>query len=130
MKLALYVLDASAIIAVLRDERGADFIAPHLAGGIVSTVNIQEVVKALLWQGVSITLAKAMISKLQLDIVSHTQEDAYLAAALVPLTAKYGSGLGDRTCMALAISKGVPVVTTDRAWANLEIAGLEVILAR
>jgi PIN domain nuclease of toxin-antitoxin system len=32
--------------------------------------------------------------------------------------------------MALAIKLGLPAITTDRAWARIEVPGLEVILAR
>jgi PIN domain nuclease of toxin-antitoxin system len=32
--------------------------------------------------------------------------------------------------MALAIAEGLPALTTDRAWNELAIAGLSVVLAR
>lgn len=73
---------------------------------------------------------RATIAGMQLDIRPHDVEDAFLAASLAPATRKFGCGLGDRSCMALAIRLGVPAITTDQDWKKLQIAGLEVILAR
>jgi ribonuclease VapC len=125
-----FVIDASAVIAVLRSERGSDFIAPLCSSAIISAVNLQEVVKALTLRGVAIDVVKAMIDNLQLEICSHGEDEAYAAAVLVKQTSQYRSGLADRTCIALAIARNLPVLTTNRAWAQLAIDGLEVILAR
>lgn len=38
-----YVLDASAVLAVLNSEPGADVVAGRLANGIMSTINAVEV---------------------------------------------------------------------------------------
>ena len=124
------VLDASAVIALLREERGADVIADYAVGALISTVTLQEVVKVLLVDGVSVDLARGMIGSLSLDIRTHEADDAWAAAMLWQATKAKGSGLGDRTCMALAIAEGLPAVTTDRAWSELAIPGLSVILAR
>jgi ribonuclease VapC len=116
-----FVIDASAVIAV---------IAPLCSSAIISAVNLQEVVKALTLRGVAIDVVKAMIDNLQLEICSHGEDEAYAAAVLVKQTSQYRSGLADRTCIALAIARNLPVLTTNRAWAQLAIDGLEVILAR
>jgi ribonuclease VapC len=124
------VLDASAVVAVLRGEAGSNQIATYCSDGMLSAVNLQEVIKVLCRRGFSASGVKYMVDALALEIVSHTEEDAFQAAALVPFTEQFGSGLGDRTCMALAIAKGLPAITTDRAWAKLAIPGLTVIVAR
>lgn len=124
------VLDASALIALFRDEPGADLVADHIGGGLISAVNLQEVVKALLRRGIAIEVVREMIAALHLDVRPHDADDAFAAAALWQATEKFGSGLGDRSCMALAISEKLPVITTDKAWAELDLPGLEVRLAR
>ena len=124
------VFDASAVVAVLRDEPGANTIAPFCGDGLLSAVNLQEAIKILRGRGFSAKGVAYMIETLDLEIIPHNEIDAYQAAELVQATQQFGSGLGDRTCMALAISKGVPAITTDRAWAKLSIPGLDVILAR
>jgi ribonuclease VapC len=128
--MARVVFDASAVVAILRNEPGAAFIAPFYGDGLLSAVNLQEAVKILRARGFSVASVSYMIDTLSLEIVPHSMSDAFQAAELVGLTRQYGSGLGDRTCMALAISRNLPVVTTDRTWTKLSIPGLEVLLAR
>ena len=48
------VLDASAILALLHDEPGADVVAETLATGILGTVNLAEVVGELVDTGVEV----------------------------------------------------------------------------
>lgn len=124
------VLDASAVIALLRDEPGASVVARYAGDGLISAVNLQEVAKALLTRGLSLDVIRRTIDALRLEVRPHGIEDAYAAASLLDATRRRGSGLGDRTCMALAISTGLPAITTDRAWGELEIVGLTVELAR
>jgi PIN domain nuclease of toxin-antitoxin system len=124
------VLDTSAIVALLRDEPGAVVVASHLGDALISTVTLQEVIKAMLVRGFLPDAVKGMVDALGLEVRAHEIEDAWAAALLWDATKAKGSGLGDRTCMALAISEAVPAITTDKAWAELAIPGLEVILAR
>ena len=128
--MASVVLDASALIALFRDEPGADMVATFAGDAVLSTVNLQEVVKALLRRGVPLTIIREMIDALHLDIRPHSAEDAFAAAALHEVTEQFGTGLGDRSCIALAISVGLPAMTTDRVWAELKIPGFTVKLAR
>jgi ribonuclease VapC len=124
------VLDTSAIVALLRDEPGAVVVASHLGDALISTVTLQEVIKAMLVRGFLPDAVKGMVDALGLEVRAHEIEDAWAAALLWDATKAKGSGLGDRTCMALAISEAVPAITTDKAWAELAIPGLDVILAR
>ena len=128
--MALAVFDASAVIALLRDEPGADVILGYASDALISTVNLQEAIQVLLADGTTIDVARAMLESLNLEPRPHRVEDAYAAAALFQATKSKGSGLGDRTCMALAIAEELPAITTDRAWSELAIPGLSVILAR
>ena len=128
--MARVVYDASAVLALLRDEAGASVIAEYAGDALISTVNLQEVIKALLVRGFTIDVARAMIDALHLEIRPHTADDAYAAAELYESTKEHGRGLGDRTCMALAIAEGLPALTTDQAWAKLTVPGLTVTMAR
>lgn len=128
--MARAVLDASAVIALIRGEPGAERVAAYVGDALISTVTLQEVVKALLARGLALDTARTLIDALHLEPRPHQVEDAYAAAALHLATKAKGSGLGDRTCMALAIAEGLPAITTDRAWGELAIPGLNVILAR
>lgn len=128
--MASIVFDASAILSLLRDEQGADVVAQHIGDGLISAVNFQEVVKSLLRREVPIDAALAMLDALHLDVRPHARDDAVAAANLYPATKAFGSGLGDRTCMALAIAEGLPVLTADQEWVKIKIPGLKLMLAR
>lgn len=128
--MASVVFDASAILALLRDEPGADVVARHVGDGLISAVNFQEVIKELLRRGVPIEAALDLLDALHLDIRPHGHQEAIAAACLYLATKQYGSGLGDRTCMALAIAEGLPAITADQAWGKVEVAGLIIQLIR
>ncbi len=128
--MASVVFDASAVLALLRNEPGADVVAQYIGDGLISAVNFQEVLKGLLRRGVPMDAALAMLDALHLDIRAHGRDDAIGAAELITPTQQFGSGLGDRTCMALAIAEGLPVLTADQEWAKIEVPGLKVLLAR
>lgn len=128
--MASIVFDASAILALLRDEPGADVVAQYIGDGLISAVNFQEVIKGLLRREVPIDAALAMLDALHLDVRPHGRDDAIAAATLYSATKEFGSGLGDRTCMALAIAEGLPVLTADQEWAKIKLPGLKLMLAR
>ena len=108
------VLDASAVLALVRDEPGGDKVAPHVGRAAISAVNLQEVAKELMVSGLDQRVVRELLAELRLDVRAHDAEAAYAAAALYEHTKQYGRGLGDRSCMALAIALGVPAITADR----------------
>lgn len=124
------VLDSSAVIALLRDEPGAAIVADHVGSAAISAVNLQEVVKALRLRGVDILAIDEILRELRLDLHPHDRDDAIAAGCLVEATQQYGSGLGDRSCMALAMKLGVPALTTDRDWEKVAVEGLSISLIR
>ncbi len=52
-----------------------------------------------------------------------------LVASLWKTTREAGLSLGDRACLALGLKTELPVLTTDRAWADLKV-GVSVGLIR
>lgn len=129
--MASVIFDTSAILALLNDEPGSDRVAHHIGDGLISAVNFQEVITILLRQAMPMEAALDLLDALHLDIVPHSRTDAMDAAALYPTTRIYGSGLGDRSCLALAKRAGLPAWTADRQWALIaQNVGVEVVLIR
>lgn len=128
--MARAVLDSSAVIAVIRGEPGSDLAAAEFDQAVISAVNMQEVAKWLWQSGFEAEGVREVLDTLNLDVRVHDTEDAFLAASLVRQTSRHGAGLGDRSCMALAIRLGLPTLTTDREWAELDIPGLKVRVLR
>lgn len=105
-------------------------MAEAVGDGVISAVNLHEVIKELLRRGADLEAATAIIDALHLDVRAHDRDAAVAAAALYPVTRSFGAGLGDRCCLSLAITEGLPALTADRAWGGVEAPGLEVRLIR
>ena len=124
------VLDASAVLALIREEAGADQVAPYIGRAAISAVNLQEVVNDLLLSGLDEATIRELLEELRLDVRSHDVAAAYAAAALHAQTRQYGRGLGDRSCLALAVQLDVPALTADREWKKLKIKSLKLLPIR
>lgn len=123
------VIDASAVLALLNDEPGAAAVEARLAAGILSTVNLAEVISVLADNGVPDAEIRFAISALGLVSVAFDVEMAHLTGALRPKTKAFGLSLGDRACLALALHSSFSVLTADRSWKDLDL-GIEVELIR
>lgn len=122
------VLDASAILAVLNGERGEKKVIPILAESAASSVNLTEVVAKLFEAGMDEATSRLAVSVLGIGVIADFTEDlAWDAARLRPLTKQYGLSLGDRACLALAIKLNVPAVTADKEWSKLKLCKVTVI---
>jgi ribonuclease VapC len=123
------VLDASALIAVLREEPGASAVEAVLDDAAVSTVNLSEVQAKLVERGPPPDVAWSWLVDLDLDLVEFDAPQAKVADDLRALTRARGLSFGDRACLALAQVLSLPVMTGDCAWAGLEI-GIEIRTVR
>jgi PIN domain nuclease of toxin-antitoxin system len=123
------VLDASALLALVFDEPGAEKVGPTLQQARISAVNLSEVVAKATERGMSLETITAALDRLPFDVMDFDAEAAYLAASLRPQTRALGLSLGDRACLALGMHMKMPVMTTDRKWAKASL-DLEVIVLR
>lgn len=113
------VLDASAVLAAFFDEPGADHVAARMSGALLSAVNYCEVVAKLVDRGAPHDQILEIMAQLDVEVVSMDREQATTAGLLRSETRAAGLSLGDRACLALAISRGGVALTTDRAWSAL-----------
>ena len=124
-----YVLDASAVLAEVYDEPGADVVRDCAAGARLSALNLAEVVSKLVDNGMRPEIARQTAGELPLTIVALGKDVATEAGILRLATRRAGLSLGDRVCIALAVELGLPILTADRQWAGLDL-GVEVRLIR
>lgn len=116
------VLDASAILAFLHCERGAEHLTDEIMShAIASTVNLAEVQGKLVKGGFSPDEAWEQTLSAVTSVAPYIEEHAKMAGSLITATQKYGLSLGDRSCLALAISLKAPVYTTEHAWRHLKV---------
>jgi ribonuclease VapC len=121
------VLDASALLALLKGEPGAERVAEALErGAYLSAVNLAEVLSKLADWGEDPAEAQARMAQVGLlgaavEVLPFTGEDALEVARLRALTRAHGLSFGDRACLALARRLGLPALTAERAWAELDL---------
>ncbi len=115
-----YVMDASALLVLLKGEPGSERVIEAISDGAsISAVNFSEVVGKLRDGGMPEEAVHESLDPLELDIVQFDTKLAYKAGLLRPLTKNAGLSLGDRACLALAQHLNLPVLTTDPVWNNL-----------
>jgi ribonuclease VapC len=116
------VLDASAILAVIGGEPGAEKLTPALlARAVGSTVNLAEVQARLVSRGWPSKQAWEDATSPVRDVVPFDEEQARITGDLIIQTRQLGLSLGDRACLALGIALKLPVYTAERAWKNLKL---------
>lgn len=94
----------------------------------VSTINLAEVYTKVVAHGVELPPVATRLRSLGLRTVPFSDDDAEQAALLLPATRAFGLSLGDRACLALGRRLSAPVLTADRAWANITLGvAVEVI---
>lgn len=114
-----FVLDASIILAVVLGEHRSSRFAPSVSRGLVSAVNLSEVVARLSELGIPEPEIRGYLNGLELISVPFDSGDAWATGLLRRRTRHEKLSLGDRACLALAISRGLPALTTDAAWGRL-----------
>ncbi|HEV2567247.1 type II toxin-antitoxin system VapC family toxin [Sphingomonas sp.] len=125
------ILDASALLAVLRSEPGGELVAKALPDARMSVVNYAELVSHYSRLGADADAIRTTLKPLPIALVPVDAAVAASAGLLAALVAKAGLSLGDRFCLALAKLEEAPVWTADRAWTRIaKEAGVDVHLIR
>jgi PIN domain nuclease of toxin-antitoxin system len=116
------VLDASALLALLLGEPGADRVKAALDGAIMGAVNLAEVVSHYAKLGAARPDIEALLRPLPIHVVPVDAALSYDAGMLRPITIERGLSLGDRYCLALAKREGIPALTAERRWPEIAAA--------
>jgi PIN domain nuclease of toxin-antitoxin system len=125
------VLDASAILALLFAEPGAELVHAHLRTGVVGAANLAEVLAKLSDHGLPAKEAVRAVAILGLEVAPMTDKQAQSSAGMRALTRAAGLSLGDRACLALASELHASALTADRDWANVaEAVGVAIQVIR
>ena len=126
-----FVLDASALLALLLGEPGAETVKSGLDGSVITTVNLAEVVSHYAKLGAARRDIEALLRPLPIRSVPLDAGLSYDAGMLRPITLEGGLSLGDRCCLALAKREGLAALTAERRWpAIAAAAGVAVMVIR
>jgi PIN domain nuclease of toxin-antitoxin system len=125
------VLDASALLALLLAEPGADKVRAILANSAVASVNLSEIVGYLARNGAAESDIRLVLDPLPIARFPFDEGLAFAAGMLLPTTRKAGLSFGDRACLALATRLGVQALTADRSWQSIaKVVGVDVDVIR
>jgi PIN domain nuclease of toxin-antitoxin system len=124
---ATAVLDASALLALIGSEPGADRVRTAIGeGALMSVVNWAEVLANLVSGSTDPHEVTAMAvpggPATRLQLVPFDADQARQTARLVRYTRSLGLSLADRAALALAQQRRLRVLTTDRAWRSLHLS--------
>lgn len=122
-----FVLDSSAILALLWAEPGSEKVAEYLTKSSISAVNAAEVLTKLRESGITRENATSNFDELGIEIIDFDFKSAAETAELRISTKQLGLSLGDRACLALGIKLDATIVTADKSWAKFRSAKIEVI---
>jgi ribonuclease VapC len=111
------VLDASAVIALLRSEPGCEIVRSAVSDAIITAVNYSEVLKKSIERGGTGEAAASFVRGLSIAIIPFDEMLAAVSADLYPQTKEHGLSLADRACLALGIQRNCKVLTSERRMA-------------
>lgn len=115
------VLDASALLAVVNAEPGAEVVRAVLMRAMISAVNYSEVLKKAIERGVPPDSVPSLMQAASVDVVPFDITLARATAALYPQAKAHGLSLADRACLALGIQRSATVFTADGKWKQLSL---------
>lgn len=122
------VLDASALLAILSGEEGAQTVPAH-GIPVISAVNLLEVSIVLTRRGIPAKRVRAILDALALKVAPFDEPLIDRASAIHAKARERGLSLGDATCLATALARGGTAWTADRAWKGLDV-GVPIQLLR
>ena len=118
---AQFVLDASALLSILLDERGHEGVDRILDRSQIHAVNLAEVVGRLVRSGMPAEKAVATLHELHLEVEEEFgARQAEFCGALLGTRRDLGLSLGDCVCLTMAAWLGAVAVTADRRWKALD----------
>lgn len=115
-----YMLDTSALLAVMLGEDGSAEIIGELAAASVDSVSLMAAVTSLRSRGLPVGVIESSFAELQIPVIAFERSMAFTAASKawpseLPIEA--------RACLAAAKSVGAVVLTVDQSWGPLADAG-------
>lgn len=115
------VIDASAVLAIIFDERGADVAAASCRGALLSAVNLDEVLHKGERRRISADEVQMALRRLEIRCRAFDEPQAIASAALYPKVQGTDTSFADRACLALAMVERCPLITADGKWRKLAL---------
>jgi ribonuclease VapC len=113
-----YLLDASALLALLLNEPGAEQVQLVFDRCAMHALNLAEVVRKMAGKGMPGDEIRETLKGLQLDTlpIEERERQAYVIGLVAAANRKIGLSLGDAVCLTAAAWEGMKAVTAERSW--------------
>ena len=115
------VFDSSVVIAILKQEQGFELAESSISDALISTVNLSEVASYLARNSVPSDTIQEVLASFPIQVVPFDGSLAIQTGCLYSSCKHLGLSLGDRACLALAVSRKLPVLTADTVWSKLDL---------
>lgn len=125
----MFVLDTSALLALMLRESGAEQVGAVVREAEMSIVNLAEVFTRFAESGASADEIASDIPRYGVRIRAFREAHAIEVARLRPLTKHLGLSMGDRACLAQGKFSQLPILTADGGMAQAEV-GLDIRMIR
>ncbi len=109
-----WLLDASAVLAWLQEERGAEVVDEVIDSSAILSLNAAEVLHKLMGKGATPEQAREILDRLAVPVIDFGNEHLRATARFSKVA---GLSLGDRCCLGVAETMSLTAVTADRQWA-------------
>ena len=109
----MIVLDSSAVLAVLLNEPGADRAEAAFEQGVITAASLTEILSKALKFGFDLQSAYERVVSFGLTVHPVDEAQAFLAAEISKAPRELNLSLGDRLCIALAMTLRVELLTGD-----------------
>lgn len=115
----MIVLDASALLAHIKGETGAEALHGRINGSAISAVNLAEVLSKCLELGRDPDLIRSQIANQGINVFEATDLHAARVASLEPMARRFDLSYADRFAVALAEELSAELLTADTVLASL-----------
>lgn len=114
-----YVLDTSALIALLQNEPGSEVIKDKINKSIISSVSLCELITFLSRNQIEENDIDEIIENMVPEVIDFCSTVSTIGGKLIKITQDYALSLGGRACIATGLHYGLEIYTADKIWDKL-----------
>jgi len=124
------LFDASALLTLIQQEKGAEVIEELASNAYISSVNLSETIAVLARTGMPNQEVLETISSSINNFIPFSNKEAEIAGLFITKSKSLGLSFGDRACIATGIYHNMDIYTADKAWAKLNLLNVKILLIR
>ena len=119
---AEFCLDASALLALMQQEPGFEIVAATLDRAVMHSVNVLEVLRKLIRDGLPPEVAVELFEELHINVIDQISiRHLKAATALIDQSKSLGLSLGDCVCLMLGEELNCTILTSEKSWSRVQL---------